>query len=106
MKGERKAQKLSAEQIAEMARALDHASMAAMELENRSLKAENSRLKSSRDRLLEALKPFAAFAENDGAMGGKGDELYLEHGKVNAALRRSDCVKARAAIKAAEAEGE
>lgn len=58
-------------------------------------------LKSSNAALLAALEPFAAFAENDGTMLGKGDDLYTEHAKVRVTLLRSDCIKARAAIKAA-----
>ena len=53
----------------------------------------------SRQVLMEAaLAPFAVFAENDGEFIGKGDELYVEHAKVKAVLRRSDCLAAKAAL--------
>lgn len=58
-------------------------------------------LAESRERvagLVAALEPFAIFAKNDGVFRNKGDELYTEHGKVEAVFRRSDCLRASSAI--------
>lgn len=59
-------------------------------------------LRSSQARIvaLEAgLAPFAEFGKNAGQFSGKGDELYIEHAKVKAVLRRSDCTAAEALLK-------
>ena len=65
-------------------------------------------LRSSQARIVAltaALAPFAEFGKNAGQFSGKGDELYIEHAKVKAVLRRSDCIAASALLKKEESSG-
>ncbi len=69
---------------------------------------EISKLEATNDALVEALEPFAAFADAFEAkpLSGLDDVIYKIHAGTEweASIRRSDCNKARAAIKTAKQE--